>query len=254
MDISEEEALAVSEAFQLVGDLSPEFDDTLLELAYDSGVWGKPGSHLTRITFMGKSLIWHEWAVVPIMRVQEELLAEGWQSRYHWEDLQTYCVRKIRGGTNWSMHSGPIAIDINPAKNPMQKTLKTDIPPRVREIFKKHGFFWGGDWKSVKDAMHFEYQGAPVKTAWKPKFPYGTRNLKVTKPLMRGADILWVQKQINILKTYPQNVTQHLKEDGIYGNETANCVGVFQYRYKLTVDKVVGPKTWYEFRKKTNNL
>ena len=31
------------------------------------------------------------------------------------------------------------------------------VTPEVVAIWKKHGFFWGGDWKSSKDYMHFTY-------------------------------------------------------------------------------------------------
>ena len=110
---------------------------------------------------MGKSLLWHKWAVAPLMAVQKDLLRELWDLSYHWEDLQTYNPRPIRGSTKWSMHSGPIAIDINPKQNPYG-THTTDIPPRVAEIFKSHGFVWGYDW-SNGDPMHFEYVGKPVK-------------------------------------------------------------------------------------------
>lgn len=33
------------------------------------------------------------------------------------------------------------------------------IPDNVVAIWKKHGFYWGGDWKSAKDYMHFTFTG-----------------------------------------------------------------------------------------------
>lgn len=252
-EVTQEEADALSASF--TGGI-----DDILSMAFKTSVWGAPGTHLTYVSFMGKRVLWHSWAVKPLMDVQKDLLAEGWDKKYAWTDLQTYNKRQIIGSSSWSMHSGPLAMDINPAQNPFN-THKTNIPARVREIFKKHGFAWGGDW-SRSDPMHMEYQGPPVKN-YTPSphptdsFPYGKRTLRVEKPLLSGNDVLWVQQQINKLKTYPQNVTQHLNEDGIFGAETSNCVEVFQYRYKnkyqLAQDGIVGPKTWLAFRKETGN-
>jgi hypothetical protein len=129
-------------------------------------LWGDPDSqtfvrdYLTTVTFMGKRLTWHKWAVIPLMAVQADITASG--VHYDWSDLQTYCNRYIAGTHVKSNHSWALAIDINPAKNPWQKPLKTDIPVVVREAFARHGFNWGGNY-STPDTMHMEYLGEPVK-------------------------------------------------------------------------------------------
>lgn len=68
--------------------------------------------------------------------------------------------RKMRAANDWSRHSWGIAIDLHPAKNgmntPAAKALfsKPEYEPMI-EIFKKHGFEWGGDlWG--KDLMHWQ--------------------------------------------------------------------------------------------------
>lgn len=98
------------------------------------------------------------------------------------EDNNTSCFnyRKIAGTNKLSNHSYGLALDINPLYNPYVKTArgKTIISPDKAEayadrskafahkidqndlayrVFIKHGFVWGGDWKSVKDYQHFEY-------------------------------------------------------------------------------------------------
>lgn len=87
--------------------------------------------------------------------------------------------RKVAGTKILSKHSTGHAIDINPLYNPYVKTRngKTVIRPQSAKkyanrnkewpymikkgdlcytLFKKHGFEWGGDWRSVKDFQHFE--------------------------------------------------------------------------------------------------
>ncbi len=75
----------------------------------------------------------------------------------------------------FSKHSYGVAIDINPLRNPYVKD-KFVAPEKGRayinrtqkkdglikkngpcyNIFKKRGWIWGGDWKSIKDYQHFE--------------------------------------------------------------------------------------------------
>lgn len=63
-------------------------------------------------------------------------------------------------GRNLSRHSWAAAIDINPSTNPFGG--KPTINPCIVEIFRAHGFAWGGSF-SIPDGMHFEYTGAPSK-------------------------------------------------------------------------------------------
>ena len=87
--------------------------------------------------------------------------------------------RKVAGTNVLSNHSTGHAIDINPLYNPyyknkngkiiyQPKTAKAytnrnaNFPYKITKgdlcykLFIKHGFKWGGDWKSVKDYQHFE--------------------------------------------------------------------------------------------------
>jgi hypothetical protein len=68
--------------------------------------------------------------------------------------------RKMRQGNDWSRHSWGVAVDLSPALNGMNTPVskaqfgKAEYKPMI-DIFKKHGFLWGGDlWG--KDCMHFE--------------------------------------------------------------------------------------------------
>lgn len=79
--------------------------------------------------------------------------------------------RKVTGGNSLSKHAYGFAIDINPVQNPYIKgsivlpegavynpvslgTLTGDC--LVVKTFKRLGWTWGGEWKSLKDYQHFE--------------------------------------------------------------------------------------------------
>lgn len=67
--------------------------------------------------------------------------------------------------------------------------------------------------------------------------PSMIRLLLSTSPMMRGDDVLMVQRR---LSTVGIEVTQ----DGLYGDGTANAVRRFQRSRNLEVDGIVGPNTW----------
>ena len=87
--------------------------------------------------------------------------------------------RYIRSSHSLSKHSLGTAVDINPLYNPYVRRVggRTVVDPpeaapyvdRTRDFpckierddpccreFRRHGFTWGGDWKSLKDYQHFE--------------------------------------------------------------------------------------------------
>ena len=79
---------------------------------------------------------------------------------YKIKDLGGYNVRNIAGSNKPSQHSFGNAIDINHLENPVtypgQKNYgKTNLPKNIRDIAKKHGLGWGGNWREKKDTMHF---------------------------------------------------------------------------------------------------
>lgn len=64
-----------------------------------------------------------------------------------------YNVRPKRTNKSFSLHSWGIAIDFNAFENQLGKVPKMNSD--VVNIFKAHGFDWGGDW-SFPDGMHFQ--------------------------------------------------------------------------------------------------
>lgn len=85
------------------------------------------------------------------------------------------CRQMVGNSNKFSLHSYGVAIDINPIENPyvrgksvipifgmmylnrrykmMGMITKNDF---VVKAFKKHGWTWGGDWRTRKDYMHFQ--------------------------------------------------------------------------------------------------
>lgn len=92
-----------------------------------------------------------------------------------------FCFRVIAGSKNLSKHARGLAVDINTLYNPYCRRRKDGtlfVQPATAKVycdrsrqfpykitandlcvrlFKKHGFKWGGDWKSHKDYQHFEF-------------------------------------------------------------------------------------------------
>jgi len=86
-------------------------------------------------------------------------------------NTSAFNYRLATGGTSLSKHAYGFAIDINPVQNPYIKgdvvlppgavydTSKAGTLARgsgIVQAFLRLGWTWGGDWKSLKDYMHFE--------------------------------------------------------------------------------------------------
>jgi len=79
-----------------------------------------------------------------------------------------YNCRSIRGSTSWSTHAFGAAVDTNSARNPLGQSYWNGkgangvdygryLPDVWRGAYPGHGFFWGINWNSRPDPMHFQY-------------------------------------------------------------------------------------------------
>lgn len=121
-----------------------------------------------------------------VVEIFQEIKKSGFQiekiipiSEYNWDDDKSmednntsgYNYRFVANTKKLSNHSFGMAIDINPRYNPM--IVKDRISPlngsysdqnkgtitsesEIVKIFKKRGWKWGGDYKTLKDYQHFE--------------------------------------------------------------------------------------------------
>jgi hypothetical protein len=91
---------------------------------------------------------------------------------------EAFACRPVRGQTAWSQHAYGLAVDVNPFQNPYHKgqvvlpELATAYLNRaearpgmvapggpVVRAFAAIGWQWGGDYRSLKDYMHFSANG-----------------------------------------------------------------------------------------------
>lgn len=112
-------------------------------------------------------------ASVRLLKVADELSREP-EHRKYLKSGGTYYWRKVRGANRQSAHSYGIAMDIGidysdywlwkyPKADEEDKIdYRNRIPLKIVEIFRKHGFIWGGAWYHF-DTMHFEYRPEILK-------------------------------------------------------------------------------------------
>ena len=78
-----------------------------------------------------------------------------------------------------------------------------------------------------------------------------TAPITVTYPTVRQGSRGEVVTQ---LQTFLSKAGSNLKIDGIFGSGTASAVRAFQNKYGLTVDGIVGPKTWTKLLEVAGNI
>ncbi|KKR07884.1 MAG: hypothetical protein UT32_C0006G0031 [Parcubacteria group bacterium GW2011_GWC2_39_14] len=134
-------------------------------------------SQITQVTILGHKYSVHKKMAPAMQAAAQEITAlnspylvknDGGSGAFNWR-------QNVNNPTQLSLHSFGIAFDINPSKNPNYKrpeackpnqpcpACNSDIPKEIIDILKKNGFRWGGDYKSVCDAMHFEWLGPCAK-------------------------------------------------------------------------------------------
>lgn len=126
--------------------------------------YGPPGTQeksnsLQKVDFFGKSVYVHKKVAGCLNAVVNELKTK--KVSYKINDIGAF--RTDVGGGNVangsSYHQYGVAIDINPDQNPCCSVGKYDMPKVYIDAFHNHGWSWGGGWRSLKDYMHFEYNG-----------------------------------------------------------------------------------------------
>lgn len=185
--------------------------------------------------------------------------------------------RRITGGSGYSLHAYfingvivfwnglqigmGVAIDINWDRNPYGKRLVTDMPRDMVEailaIRTNNGeevWGWGGNYRSVKDAMHYEIACSPADLAtginfntvrgWDgkvPEIPLVQPVRPVLRKGSRGRDVEFAQDR---LIAHGHDLSQEGGVDGVFGAGLQREVKAFQAHRKARADGVIGPETW----------
>jgi hypothetical protein len=173
--------------------------------------------------------------------------------RYHLRapDTGGYNCRRITGGNRYSLHAYGIAGDFNWNSNPYREELVTDMPPamivgikRIRTMEGVAIFRWGGDFLSVKDAMHYEIVCSPDELGRRvdwgtvempPMDPSRPDTFPVVQPGDRGPHVSRLQTLLG------------LGADGIAGEETEAAIRNYQRMHGLVVDGICGLQMWTAF-------
>ncbi len=170
-------------------------------------------------------------------------------------DTGAYNCRQITGGTGHSLHAYGIAIDINWNTNPYRddNVLVSDMPRvmvrnilRIRTTNGNQVWGWGGDYRSVKDPMHFEIVCAPEDLAsgidWDTVRQAEPRTEAPPRfsLIQRGDRGPAVEKLHDLLGVASRGSPGY----GIFGPQTDAAVREYQRTHALEVDGRVGRQTW----------
>ncbi len=118
-----------------------------------------------RIATSTKTVRIHERALPAARLVDANILANAAAGRYYSIiSAGSWFWRTVGGSNRFSEHAIGTAVDMNPQQNPYSRSnvLRTNMPSWWVDAWSDAGFCWGGDWVTVKDAMHYSWSGAGV--------------------------------------------------------------------------------------------
>lgn len=195
------------------------------------------------------------------------VLAEGYRSIAYQNSLYAKgrtkpgpIVTNARGGSSY--HNFGLAVDFAILDKEEDGIDNTDKKYReVGAIGKTLGLEWGGDWKKIYDAPHFQFTfglelselragakiptGSPSKTVSSPKLPEEKCAVDDLAPIVPYPGVLKLgSKGINVKRVQRAVGMNEALVDGEYGQRTKSYVQAYQLKKKLKADGIVGEKTW----------
>ncbi|AIW03657.1 endolysin [Bacillus phage Pascal] len=192
---------------------------------------------------------------------QNELYAQGRTKKYDENGKRLYIVTNARGGSSY--HNFGLAVDfaVLDPKNENKLDYTDSKYRQVGKIGKALGLEWGGDWKKIYDAPHFQItfgltlaqlragakppKGSTEKPASSPKLPEKHCAVDDLTPLVPYPGILKQgSKGINVKRVQRAAGMPESLIDGVYGARTKSYVQAYQTKHKLVADGITGLKTW----------
>ncbi len=169
-----------------------------------------------------------------------------------------YACRPIANTSIPSNHSQGTAVDINAPSNPRRPRglpMITNIPRKVVDLWKGHGFRWGGDF-SWPDPMHFEFMGtvtqahiitARLRAFLTPTSPPPAPSTKPTPPATYPGTVRLGDEGagVRVWQSLLRQRGYSLAADGVFGPLTQRAVMDWQRTHGLTVDGVAGEHTYH---------
>jgi len=127
--------------------------------------------HLVTVTFLGHSIKVNKVMVTDLQKVEQAIKQSG--VNYPFNNVAGYFYRaNANNSADLSPHAFGLAIDIYDEleKNPNAarptgsaprdpNACTKNIPDQVAKAFKSNGFFWGAEYETICDPMHFQYGG-----------------------------------------------------------------------------------------------
>lgn len=169
-----------------------------------------------------------------------------------------YACRPIAGTSTPSNHSWGTAVDINAPQNPRRRPLTTDIPQDVSNLWKAHGFRWGGDYRvSTPDPMHFEFMGTVFDAAQitqrlrrflgsaTPSVPHVPSR---RPPMLEFPGVVRMGDSGPAVRVWQEalvNRGYQIAVDGEFGPRTNHVMRDWQAKHGLVVDGIGGTRTWH---------
>lgn len=147
------------------GDPSENVDDRIKEF----GPANAQENFIT-IAFFDYAIVVHRKVAPCLLAVERDLRAQG--TTYRVSEIGSYREEPREDRQYW-YHAYGAAIDINPDQNPQcleeregvdregrcASDKPYDLPDEWIKTFERYGFYWGGDYETNKDYMHFEWHG-----------------------------------------------------------------------------------------------
>lgn len=227
-------------------------------------VWGPACAAVrgTRITLHGGAVVTIDKRIVPAVLALNAIFAK-WNYKATPPDCGAFVCRRITGGTGYSLHAYLIAIDVNWQANPYTTgPLVTDMPDgmvaEITALRTNSGapvWGWGGNYRSIKDAMHFEIVCTPddlatgIKGGISPQPLTDDQKLFVLLSAKAHAEKLPELGRGHARRPHRRSVAKlqqllGMTRTGVYGTATRAKVKAVQTFFGLPVTGIVDRDTW----------
>ena len=145
----------LSDSEPILGPFGTYFGRTIGEVQAQLVWWTVPDGGGRRVKV-------HRAMLASLQKLEAILAEEAANGRvYRVTSAGGFIARTIGGSHQVSRHGLGLSIDINPPQNPYSahNLLITNMPIWYVNAWRSAGFCWGGDWKYIKDPMHFSWMG-----------------------------------------------------------------------------------------------